>query len=117
MKLFFLSLSLLLVAHQAQAKDAICKRSYIKTIVAASKAHTGNDKNMHCSTSCMLTLRCHSSSVITLGYMKELQDIFTPGDADWNDIKADMVGINMVLHKRSDSDKECFEQCDLVYSP
>lgn len=117
MKTFLYAFSFLLVSHSALAKDALCKRSYIKTIVAASKAHTGNDKNMHCSTSCMLTLRCHSSSVITLGYLKEFQDIFTPGDADWNDIKADIVGINMVLHKRSGNDRECFEQCDLVYRP
>lgn len=70
---------------------------------------------MHCTASCRLTLRCHSSNVLAIGYAKEIQDLFTPGDAEWKDIVADVKGINLVLHKRAENDKECFEQCDLYY--
>lgn len=95
----------------------LCNRNDIKVTTTKAKAHANNDKNMHCSTSCMLTLRCGPKQAMAIGYLKEFQDIFTPGDADWKDIVADRTGISIAVHKRALNDNECLEQCDLHYVP
>ncbi len=98
-------------------KKTLCDRQDIKVTTAKAKAHSNYDKNMHCSTSCMLTLRCSSKHVLAIGYMKEFQDIFTGGNPDQKDIMANRTGISIAVHKRAMDDKECLEQCDLHYVP
>jgi hypothetical protein len=94
-----------------------CKMNDIKVTTTKAKAHASYDKNMHCSTSCMLTLRCSSKHVLTIGYMKEFRDIFTGGNPEYADMMANRTGISIAVHKRAMSDSECLEQCDLHYVP
>lgn len=98
-------------------EKALCSRKDIKITTAKAKAHAENDKNMHCSTSCMLTLRCSPRHVLAIGYMKEFRDIFTGGNPEFEDMVANRTGISIAVHKRAIDDKECLEQCDLHYVP
>lgn len=95
----------------------LCDRLDIKVTTAKAKAHAENDKNMHCSTSCMLTLRCSPRHVLAIGYMKEFRDIFTGGNPEAADMMANRTGISIAVHKRAIDDNECLEQCDLHYVP
>ena len=104
-----------LMSSVAQGKPFFCRKADVDSASKRAMARTGNDKNMHCSVSCLLTLRCHSTQVRTLGYLKELKDVFGPGDADALDIVADELGISLVLVGRAKSDRECFSECDLYY--
>ncbi len=124
MRLFFLIL--LILAQQASAKDFICKKTFIKTVknsVVAraselSREHhsdTVNDKFMHCSVSCQLTFQCYGTHVLALGLGKEIWDVFTPGDADVRDLKADILGIDLNESGRARNNEECFTQCESYY--
>lgn len=111
----FFFLALAFSAPAFAMKKPICTPNEIRIASKLARAHSDNDKNMHCTVSCMLTLRCYSSTVLTLGYLKELKDFFTPGNPEFQDIVADMLGIQLVLQKRAFNDRECFQQCDLYY--
>jgi len=67
-----------------------------------------NDKTMHCTMSCYLAVKCPSEEAYLIGYLKEFWDIFGPGDADWNDIKANKVGIKFAAKKNK---SYCKKQC------
>jgi hypothetical protein len=94
-----------------------CSRATIEQLVVKVKAHSDYDKNNHCSISCLMSLRCNSSYAMMIGYLKEMSDIFTPGDFDWQDIVADKTGIEIYRTKRASNDHECFDQCDNYYHP
>ena len=98
-------------------KKTLCSKQDINVTTAKAREHAENDKNMHCSTSCMLTLRCSSKHVLAIGYMKEFRDIFTGGNPEAADMMANRTGISIAIHKRALDDKECLEQCDLHYVP
>ncbi len=110
----------------AQATDFICK----KTTVMAAKAEvesytrnqerinhcdTTNDKFMHCSVSCILALQCYPEDVLIIGVGKEIIDLFTPGDADFQDLKADYRGIDLATSKRARDKRACYQQCGSYY--
>lgn len=57
--------------------------------------HYRNDKTKHCALSCMLAKKCPNASVYILGYLKEMWDLISPGDADSRDIAANNDGIRV----------------------
>ncbi len=67
-----------------------------------------NDKTMHCTMSCYLAVKCPREEAYLIGYLKEFWDIFGPGDADWNDIRANKAGIKFAKLK---SKPYCKSQC------
>jgi hypothetical protein len=73
------------------------------------------DKFKHCALSCQLALRCSALDTMALGVMKEVWDLVSPGNAEWEDLKADAIGIEFVLRKQAVSDKECNRQCKNIY--
>lgn len=93
----------------------ICSIKNAKIVIPMAERHSTNDKNRHCSVSCMLSLRCQREEVMILGILKELKDVFGPGNAERDDLIADKYGIDLVKHGRARTDLECFEQCDLRY--
>lgn len=99
----------------AKPKKLLCAYRNAKIVVPIAERHSTNDKNRHCTVSCMLALRCNDTEVLIAGYLKEFQDVFGPGDADAQDIVADKFGISIVRNNRADIDQECLEQCDLRY--
>ncbi|MES2527155.1 MAG: hypothetical protein V4598_08700 [Bdellovibrionota bacterium] len=115
-----------LILGEAQAKDAICPKPFIKSVKAEVLARTNrvlrkihkakpNDKNAHCAVSCILTHRCYASDVLALGVGKEIWDVFTPGDADILDLQADIRGIRLSTSGRARDKADCFKQCDAYY--
>lgn len=107
-------------------RDFICKPSTIRAVRAEVTARTQrmeqanhcdrtNDKNMHCAVSCVLTLRCFSTDVLILGLGKEIVDVFTPGDADLRDLKADFRGVDLASSGRARNRADCYRQCDAYY--
>jgi len=74
-----------------------------------------NDKFMHCALSCQLTLRCGAYETLNIGILKELWDLISPGNAELEDLKADIAGINLVLKRKANNDYECINKCDELY--
>lgn len=116
MKILILILTMTVsLSASAKPKKLFCAYRNAKIVIPIAERHSDNDKNRHCTVSCMLALRCNDIEVLVAGYLKEFQDVFGPGDADGQDIVADKYGIFIVRNNRSDSDRECLEQCDLRY--
>lgn len=103
----------------AFAGSLVCSPSTIKSVKAEVESRASKkrntDKNMHCAVSCLLTLKCRSGDVLALGIGKEIYDMFTPGDADLKDMKADIQGIDLAKSGRARNKAECFTQCDSYY--
>lgn len=112
--LTFFLMTLVLPAHAAK-KKLICSRADIDKAIKVATSHSQNDKNRHCSVSCLLTLKCNSNYVLGLGIAKEIKDATGKGNAEWADFEADRMGIALVLSKRALSNRECLSQCDLYY--
>ena len=74
-----------------------------------------NDKFMHCALSCQIALRCGGYESMSIGILKELWDLISPGDADIEDLKADAKGIKLVLQRNANNDYECINKCDEIY--
>ena len=89
--------------------------SHSKRVIAIAKAHSKNDKNRHCTVSCMLALKCNDQEVMLIGLLKEFKDLFGPGDADQADIEADALGISLAAKGAARTDQQCLKQCDLYY--
>lgn len=116
MKILFLILLMSVsLSASAKPKKLFCAYRNAKIVIPIAERHSTNDKNRHCTVSCMLALRCNDVEVLVAGYLKEFQDVFGPGDADAQDIVADKYGISIVRNNRADVDRECLEQCDLRY--
>lgn len=72
-----------------------------------------NDKTKHCTLSCIMALHCTNVSARLVGQLKELADLFGPGDADEDDIKANEEGIR--LSHTSENRNDCKLSCLEVY--
>jgi len=79
--------------------------------VKAKLVQSNNDKYKHCAVSCMLSNRCGGFDSYQLGVLKEIWDIIGPGNAEWKDLEADMIGVQMSMHKIATNDKECNQRC------
>lgn len=113
--LMILILMTVSMGASAKPKKLFCAYRNAKVVVPVAERHSTNDKNRHCTVSCMLALRCNDTEVLIAGYLKEFQDVFGPGDADSHDIAANKYGISMVRNNRAENDRECLDQCDLRY--
>jgi hypothetical protein len=113
--LFFLLGSFNIQVHAGA--EALCSLYHSKNILEIAKKHSADDKNRHCTVSCMLTLKCPSPDVLMAGVLKEVQDVFGPGNAEVEDLKADALGISFARDELSLNNQECLNTCDLYYSP
>jgi hypothetical protein len=78
-------------------------------ITVEAVSDLANDKAKHCSVSCIVAYNCSRTGSFLIGALKEFQDIFTKGDADWKDMKANRSGIK--FSKIVDNENECFDAC------
>jgi len=117
MKLLLIALFLFSSLSALAKPAAICSYIYAKKVIPIAEAHSTNDKNRHCTVSCMLTLRCPSADVMMAGALKEIKDLFGPGTADVEDLVADAVGVDLALFRVARTDKQCLKKCDLYYAP
>ncbi len=116
-KILFITLSLLISTQSFAEEMMICSAlnySKVKKIVESQGSY---DKYKHCAVSCLLTLRCPASEVFNLGVLKELADMVGPGNAEWDDLKADAEGIKLVTSKKAKTDQQCIDQCKLIQTP
>ena len=60
------------------------------------------DKRAHCLAAGLIARYCSRSEAYIAGAGKELRDLFTGGDAEWADWRADRAGIGCAL--RTDND-------------
>ena len=72
-----------------------------------------NDKQMHCSMSCMIARKCGTLESTAIGYIKEIVDVFTSGTPDRQDIVANKKGIK--YSKRAKNNKACINYCKKIY--
>jgi hypothetical protein len=61
-----------------------------------------NDKVYHCGVSCVLSARYGAVTAMMIGIAKEVEDIFTPGDADMKNLDADYAGVSIGRHFQDD---------------
>jgi hypothetical protein len=116
MKNLIVLLFISLISTQAVAAPTLfCSLKHSKRVIAVAKAHSQNDKNRHCTVSCMLALKCNDNEVMMIGLLKEFKDLFGPGDAEYEDIEADALGINLAATRAARTDEQCLRQCDLYY--
>ena len=106
-----LGLSSISLANASENKF-ICSAYYIykyETRVRTLK----NDKQMHCSMSCLLARKCGALESGAVGYIKEIVDAFTSGTPDRNDIKANKKGIKFA--KKARSEAACINYCKKIF--
>jgi len=72
-----------------------------------------NDKLIHCSLSCMISLYCTKFDVFSIGVIKEVADALGMGDPDYKDILANIKGIE--LSSDAQEDEECIPLCENFY--
>jgi len=79
------------------------------------KAMPISDKSMHCALSCHLANECSVVDSWTFGRVKELIDVFGPGDAEWKDLEANDDGLLMSITGRARNIRECIHECRTIY--
>ncbi|HAZ12446.1 MAG: hypothetical protein A2X86_16900 [Bdellovibrionales bacterium GWA2_49_15] len=76
-----------------------------------------NDKTKHCALSCFLTWRCGPLDAWELGALKEVWDLFGPGQAEWSDLEADgrgiFFGVRVGIGRKAD--RQCINLCKSIY--
>lgn len=118
--LLLISLSLSSFAAFANAASSpeaagICSAFYANRLKAKIMRIEGkSDKFRHCALSCQFALRCGPVDSAAIGIVKELVDMVTPGNAEWDDLRADLVGVRFFLSKMTINDEECVQRCDEV---
>ena len=61
------------------------------------------DKRAHCLAAGLIARYCSIGEAYMAGAGKEFRDLFTGGDAEWADWRADRVGIRCAFHSADDS--------------
>ena len=73
------------------------------------------DKIKHCTLTCVVTQQCSQYSARSLGYVKEILDLLGMGQAEWDDLAANELGIQLAISDRARTKLECYEQCQLYF--
>ena len=67
-----------------------------------------SDKAKHCSLSCIVARRCGNNNILVLGFLKEIVDIFGPGNAEIADLRANLKGTYFAFR----SNQACSYLCE-----
>ena len=68
------------------------------------------DKRAHCLASGLIARYCSVPEAYLAGIGKEMRDLFTGGDVEWADWRADRVGVSCARH--ADGDEALTACCD-----
>lgn len=112
----FLFISILLgiqLSNTARAEEKLICSVYYAVKYEAEVRKLHNDKQMHCSMSCMIARKCGKLESTAIGYIKELVDHFTDGTPDRADIEANKKGIRYA--KKASSNLACKRYCQSIY--
>lgn len=109
-----LTLSLLfLVTTSSLAEDKLACSLYHAFLFKNEVQKLENDKQMHCSMSCLIARKCKTSEVVLIGFIKEFVDALGYGTPDPNDIAANLKGISVA--KKGTSESGCYTTCRKIY--
>ena len=72
-----------------------------------------NDKQMHCSMSCLIARKCEKTEVVAIGFIKEFVDALGFGTPDSQDIRANLKGIKYA--DRALTERKCYSYCKITY--
>jgi hypothetical protein len=64
------------------------------------------DKRAHCLATASIATNCSVAEAYGAGVAKELKDLFTGGDAEWGDLRADAAGVRCARAAGNASDVE-----------
>ncbi|MCO4792818.1 MAG: hypothetical protein KC493_03840 [Bacteriovoracaceae bacterium] len=109
--LFFLLM--LIQATQVTASDKLYCSLYNAFKYKDAVTKLRNDKQMHCSMSCLIARKCKTLEVVAIGFIKEFVDALGYGTPDPYDIKANLEGISIA--KKGASEKSCYDKCIKLY--
>lgn len=93
----------------------ICAYWFAKKYQNEVKREGSNDKFRHCAISCVLTRSCGPQEAMDLGILKEIADLFGPGNAELEDLTADMVGITIGMRRSVRTRPQCYDACAAYY--
>jgi hypothetical protein len=105
------------LANAAAPAKMICAKKAIQKYRSSIDQPHFYDKFKHCTFSCVLALKCGTAQAWAAGALKELQDIFTPGNADWKDMRANQIGIQFVTLGQAADAWGCQQKCGTVFPP
>lgn len=113
---FLVALALTLTGSVALASpETLCSQQVIRAYRPLIDQPQFTDKYKHCAMSCVLTLQCGRIEAGTVGVLKEIADLFTPGNADLKDLRADNAGISLVTRRYAENARECYVACRRLY--
>jgi len=95
--------------------DFVCSLLHSKKVLKIAREHSGHDKNLHCTVSCMLALKCSDKEVLIIGVLKEIKDFFGTGTPSAEDLRADAIGVELAATWSARSNEQCLSQCDLYF--
>lgn len=83
----------------------LSKSSYgcMKSVVQEKVPTGGPDSRTHCLAAGLIARYCSGTEAYMAGAGKEIRDLFTGGDAEWSDWRADRVGIDCARHSGDDA--------------
>lgn len=105
----------------ASEKMIVCGLYHGKSFKSEVENIPSTDKFKHCSISCYMAAKCGAAESTTIGILKEIQDVFGPGDADIADIEANLDGVVLgtgIFFKWMNSREKkdyCLENCKTIY--
>lgn len=95
---------------RAAATPLACMRSTVATRVPA----TGDDKLRHCLAAGLIARHCSPAEARVASWGKEIEDAFSPGDADRRDLQADRAGLACA---RDAADDDALRACCVAAYP
>jgi hypothetical protein len=110
-----LILFILLISNVSAEEMIICASYYAYRHKPYVESLEGSDKLKHCTMSCAIANTCNDFETYQLGLIKEIVDLFTPGDADLNDIKANIQGIKLSRKHKFSNIYQCHSACKRYY--
>ena len=84
----------ILIINSSFANDKIICASYNAFKLRYLVDKLKNDKVKHCTLSCLVAKKCKNDDILVIGAVKEVLDIFGPGNSEWADMKANMLGVH-----------------------
>ena len=113
--LLLITLLCFLIQTTYASPDFVCSLLHSKKVLKIAREHSSYDKNLHCTVSCMLALKCSDKEVLAIGVLKEIKDFFGTGTPSAEDLKADAFGVGLAATWAARSNQQCLSQCDLYF--
>ncbi|EQC48122.1 hypothetical protein [Bacteriovorax sp. DB6_IX] len=100
----------------ANTEDIFCAveaaHHYKKIVVVKNFA---KDKYKHCTISCIVGIECGVASSALIGVAKEIYDVFGPGNAELEDLLANVLGLRISRRASVTDLSSCSQACQHFY--